>query len=69
MENSTNRYSHEDLVQLLTVRLAPTEEEIHFCALARESWDEDLELGEQPTISIGEGGAYVSAWVWVPASC
>lgn len=35
--------------------------------LAREREDDDLSFDEKPVISVSEDGAFVSAWVWVPA--
>ena len=27
--------------------------------------DDDIEIDDNPTVSRGEGGAFVQAWVWV----
>lgn len=61
--------NREDLSTLLAVRSDPTEEEMGYCVLAQESSDEDLEFDEQPFVSVGKSGAFVSAWVWVPSAC
>jgi hypothetical protein len=35
-------------------------------AEAREQATDDLEIDEKPYLSVGEGGVWVSAWIWVP---
>lgn len=57
-----------DLAGLLTGHSEPTDDEILYANLARESSAEYLEFDEQPVVSASEDGAFVSAWVWVPAS-
>lgn len=60
--------NRKDLADLLD-RKKPTDEEIGYCTLAQELADEDLEFDEQPFVSVNEDGAFVSAWVWIPAPC
>lgn len=50
-----------DLVDLLTGRSEPTDDEIFYANLARESSDECLEFDEEPLVSGSEDGAFVSA--------
>lgn len=39
--------------------------EATYVSLARENANDGLEIDDQPAVSIGEEGAWVSAWFWV----
>lgn len=36
-----------------------------YIPLGREHAADGLEIDDQPAVSIGEGGAWVAAWLWV----
>jgi hypothetical protein len=50
-----------------TVEIKPEENQEYFIRTAREKYTNDeLEIDDVPELSMGEDGAFVSAWVWVP---
>ena len=58
---------HADLAELLPINRQPSEEELIYATLAKERTGDDLEVDDDPLVSIGDDGAFVSAWLWVPA--
>ena len=43
-------------------------EEQNYVSLARDYCGYDLEIDEEPLVSIGDDGAWVAAWVWIDGS-
>jgi hypothetical protein len=51
---------------LMTLRGPAPAEEDRYRDAATELWSKDsLQIDEDSTVSVGEGGAWVQAWVWV----
>lgn len=37
-----------------------------YARIAKETSDDDFEIDDDPVVSVGIGGAFVSAWIWIP---
>lgn len=57
----------DDLADLLTEQPRRTPEETRYVELARNLADEELDFDDNPIVSASEHGAFVSAWIWIPA--
>jgi len=58
-----------DLADFIRNRSKCTDEAALYPMIARCFGDDDLVFDEDPAVSVSEGGAFVSAWVWVSALC
>lgn len=54
-----------DLAALFNPKEGLSQEEAEYISRARAYCDHDLEVDEEPLVSIGDDGAWVAAWVWV----
>lgn len=57
-----------DLAALFIQKEGLSPEEEKYVSLARVYCDDDLEIDEEPLVSIGDVGAWIAAWVWVEGS-
>jgi hypothetical protein len=53
------------ITQLEAEKLQYSEEILYARECYAEPSEDDLEIDEEPLLSVGEGGIWVSAWVWV----
>ena len=56
-----------ELAECMTRRHEHSLEEGEFVSLARGFCNDELEVDEDPVVSLADGGAWVAAWLWVSA--
>jgi hypothetical protein len=59
---------HTELAALVLSKSSLTGEEEKFATIARMELDGELEVDDEPVVSISEEGAFVMAWYWVDTS-
>ena len=58
-----------DMPTILIMPKAAQTEASLYRAAATEFWTTDkLEIDDEATVSVGEGGAWIQAWVWVSSN-
>jgi hypothetical protein len=56
-----------ELAEWLTRKQEHSLEEEKLASLARGLCNDELEVDDDPVVSLAEGGAWVAAWLWVAA--
>lgn len=60
------RHDHEELIQLKKDRANEEKYEKELIKIARNRYcTGDLEIDDAPSVSYGDDGAFIQAWIWV----